>query len=116
MQSKYSQRMVRLSCKIFGEYRRPPLPQEIQKERCIDPKPRDAWHSFHYRNENTINKHSIMPLDLDNQRNPNYYPPHPQHIKLISTLRDYGLFRFSFLSTFSPLFSLLFCPLFCSIY
>jgi hypothetical protein len=57
-----------------------------------------------------------MPLDLDNQRNPNYYPPHPQHIKLISTLRDYGLFRFSFLSTFSPLFSLLFCPLFCSIY
>ncbi|XP_054164625.1 28S ribosomal protein S33, mitochondrial-like [Oppia nitens] len=93
MSSRYKQRMVQLSARIFGEYRRPDLPSELTRDRIYDEKVRHAWHSYHHRNEVVIKKLSALPMDLDCHRNHLYYPPHPQHVDLIDKLRELGLFR-----------------------
>jgi len=93
MSSKYLQRMLRLSGKIFGEYRTPEIPPEIHNDRVYDHSVRNAFREYHYRNENVIRRLSQNPMDLNVDRNPNYYPPHPQHVLLIDKLRELGLFR-----------------------
>ncbi|CAG2165301.1 unnamed protein product [Oppiella nova] len=93
MSSKYSQRMARLSQKIFGQYRRPPMPPDIQRHRTRAVYARHAFAALHHRNEAVIDRMSSLPLDLDCQRNPLYYPPHPQVYVLINRLREMGLFR-----------------------
>lgn len=93
MSSKYAQRMARLSSKIFGEYRRPEMPAHLSKDRIYSNEVRDAWIKMHYRNQVVINKMAQLPLDLDRQRTPDFYPPHPQHTFLMGKLRELGLFR-----------------------
>ncbi|CAG2108217.1 unnamed protein product [Medioppia subpectinata] len=93
MSGRYAERMRRLSGRIFGDYTRPPVPKQIQKPRMHCRKERDAFQSYHYRNELVVQRLSALPMDLDPQRNHLYYPPHPQHYRLINTLRELGLFR-----------------------
>ncbi|RWS09423.1 28S ribosomal protein S33-like protein [Dinothrombium tinctorium] len=89
--SKYAQRMARLSCRIFGEYYKPPMPKEI----ALDPDKQSAekWEANHYQNMAAIETHSKLPIDIDPDRNPNYYPPHPQIRHLMWVLREHGLYR-----------------------
>ena len=91
--SEYSLRMMKLSGRIFGEYKRPPMPHEISREVMVDTKERNSWESFHYRNEKTIKRLSEKPADLQAIRSPDYYPAHPQIRDLMTTLREHGLYR-----------------------
>ena len=91
--SKYAIRMMKLSGRIFGEYKRPPIPREITRAVMLDNKQRSKWESYHYQNESTINKSAMLPPDLDVMRTPNYYPAHPQLKDLMTSLREYGLYR-----------------------
>ncbi|RWS24168.1 28S ribosomal protein S33-like protein, partial [Leptotrombidium deliense] len=91
--SKYAQRMTRLSCKIFGEYYKPPMPKDIFVEPNIETQIR--WESEHYQNVASINRLSLKPFDFNEDKNHLYYPPHPQLRTLMYTLREHGLYRFN---------------------
>ncbi|KAJ6219906.1 hypothetical protein RDWZM_005718 [Blomia tropicalis] len=92
-QSKYALRMLKLSGKIFSEYIRPQMPHEISRAVLVDGKQRTQWESYHYQNEQIVERSKERPADLLPTRNPHYYPAHPQLKDLISTLREHGLFR-----------------------
>jgi len=91
--SKYALRMMKLSGRIFGEYKRPPMPYEITRRAMVDNKERNAWESFHWQNEQTIARTAERPADLESIRKPTYYPAHPQLQDLMGVLRDHGLYR-----------------------
>ena len=95
-QSKYTLRMLRLSSKIFSEYIRPEMPPELGRNKTVDPMPRQAWHSYHYQNEEMISRLAARPADLEPIRKPDYYPGHPQIKDLMATLREHGLYRYEF--------------------
>jgi len=40
-----------------------------------------------------VQRNMEKPFDLDDTKNYNYYPAHPQIRELTHTLREYGLFR-----------------------
>lgn len=91
--SKYAARMAKLSGRIFGEYKTPPVPKDIIKEVHNDPAPRHKWHALHTHNKKNIHLIARLPHDID----PffvKYYPPHPQIRQLMYTLREYGLYRY----------------------
>ena len=91
--SKYALRMMKLSGRIFSEYKRPPMPREISREVMVDNKERRAWESFHFQNESTVKSNAERPSDLEPTRRPDYYPAHPQLKDLTATLRKHGLYR-----------------------
>jgi len=69
------------------------MPLEMRKARMNEPWERHRFYAYHHRNERVIWRMSMLPNDLDCQRNPLFYPPHPQHKALIDKLREFGLFR-----------------------
>lgn len=89
--SHYTQKMNRLSCKIFGEYYYPPMPKDLAWSEDFIRKKR--WASLHEQNEAVIRRQSRIPADLSTEWNIKYYPPHPQIRSLMYTLRQYGLYR-----------------------
>ncbi|KAI1301365.1 28S ribosomal protein S33, mitochondrial [Halotydeus destructor] len=89
--SNYSQKMKRLSCKIFGEYYTPPAPAEYVY--MADTSVLARFNGHHYQNEQQTKRQSALPFDLNPDKNPNYYPAHPQIRSLVHTLRLHGLFR-----------------------
>lgn len=89
--SKYSQRMRRLSCKIFNDYNIPEL-----EKRDLDHGPTPqviSWVAKWHNDLRTVERNQEKPVDLDTRRNPHYYPAHPQFELLSHTLREYGLYR-----------------------
>ena len=89
--SIYTQKMARLSCKIFGQHYEPPMPVEIASG--VDYRPKAMWQNLQVHNRRVVERTAQRPLDLDTYHNPNYYPPHPQIRELVYVLRQYGLFR-----------------------
>jgi hypothetical protein len=109
--SLYSQRMKRLSCKIFNEYYEKPMPRDLA--RSADHEAKRSFMSKLIQDYNLIARVSTTPIDLDDNRNDKYYPAHPQIRSLTFKLREYGLFRYvtklriqSFLFLYSDLFFL----------
>lgn len=90
--SSYAQKMKRLSCKIFGEYYKPPMPEELAY--TIDKGHVGKWSGIHSQNQQQIGRQSALPFDLDSDWNPKYYPAHPQMKSLVHYLRLHGLFRY----------------------
>lgn len=90
--SKYSQRMRKLSCKIFNEFYVPELPkQELEYGYHLPPIMKFAanWQS----DMRVFERNQEMPSDLNQNRSHKYYPSHPQIRELTHTLREYGLYR-----------------------
>lgn len=87
----YSQRMSRLSCKIFGQFYHVPMPKEIGNGVSLVPK--YYWETVQFHNNRTVERMAQKPSDLDTNINPNFYPAHPQIRELMYVLRQYGLFR-----------------------
>ena len=87
----YEQCMKRLRCKIFNEYYEKPMSEAMarssdQNLKC-DFLDRDAYR------RNLIQRFSLPPFDLDDDKNPNYYTHNPQVRTLTFKLREYGLYR-----------------------
>lgn len=91
--SKYALRMLKLSGRIFAEYNRPAMPNEISRAVMVDPRQRQAWQLYHYQNEQVVERLAQEPSDFQRTRTPHYYPPHPQLKDLMATLREHGLYR-----------------------
>ena len=91
MPSQYAMKMKRLSCKIFQEYYKPPMPIEMVGIKQIGAI--SQWEGIHIQNKNQIERQAALPFDLDPDRNPKYYPAHPQIRELMYTLRMHGLYR-----------------------
>lgn len=89
--SLYSQKMKRLSCKIFGEYYYPPMPKEVAASNDIIRK--KFWAAAHEQNEAVIRRQAQLPADLNTCWTMKYYPPHPQIRNLMYSLRQHGLYR-----------------------
>jgi len=89
--SQFSQRIARLSAKIFGEYYTPPMPKEVAESQ--DAVRKMTWFKVHHQNHQQIKKMSGSPFDLVPGQTMAYYPPHPQLRELTHTLRKHGLFR-----------------------
>ena len=89
--SQYAMKMKRLSCKIFQEYYTPPVPKELVGMKDLGQI--FKWHGPHIQNKNQIERQAALPFDLNPDRNPKYYPAHPQIRELMHTLRMHGLYR-----------------------
>lgn len=96
--SLYDQRMKRLSCKIFNEYYEKPMPRDLA--RSGDHQAKKVFMSSLIQDYNLISRVSAMPIDLDDNRNANYYPAHAQISALTYKLREYGLYRYVLLVAF----------------
>lgn len=87
----YTERMKRLSCKIFHEYYEKPMSESMARSSDQNLKcnflEKDAYR------RNLITRFSQIPFDLDDSKNPNYYTHNPQIRELTFKLREYGLFR-----------------------
>jgi hypothetical protein len=92
MPSSFSQKMDKLSCKIFGEYYRPPMPPHVAA--ITNPAVHFHWGKVHDQNQALIKRQSKLPDDIDPWKTINYYPPHPQIRSLMHTLRQFGLYRY----------------------
>lgn len=90
--SAYSQRISRLSSKIFGLFYQPPMPVEVQNH-GNDMKAFNLWNNLQVHNRRVVERMAQKPADLNTYCNPNYYPPHPQIRELVYILRQYGLYR-----------------------
>lgn len=90
--SKYSQRMRRLSCKIFNDFYIPELSKKDMDYGPYHP-PVVEWRSKWVNDARAYERNQDKPLDLDANRNIKYYPAHPQIRGLTNQLREYGLFR-----------------------
>lgn len=90
--SKYSQKMRRLSCKIFNEFYTPELSKKELDYGSFHP-PVTAWYTKMFSDYRAWERCQERPLDLNPARNYKYYPSHPQIRALAGTLRDYGLYR-----------------------
>lgn len=90
--SKYSQRMRKLSCKIFNEFYVPELSKK-DLEYGHHHQPVNQWIQRLVTDIRVYEKNFERPIDLDSGRNMNYYPAHPQIRELTHVLREYGLYR-----------------------
>lgn len=89
--SKYHQRMRRLSCKIFNEFYIPELDKK-DLDHGYTPQVMN-WAVKWHNDLRTVERNQERPVDLDPDRNPHYYPAHPQFEELTHTLREYGLYK-----------------------
>ena len=109
--STYSQKMNRLSCKIFGNYYTPPMPKDVAESNIFGLQ--NDWKKVHTQSEAVILRQSKLPDDLNPEWTLKYYPPHPQIRSLMYTLRQFGLYRSVYL--ICCLFPLSFlCPFSCT--
>jgi len=90
--SKYSQRMRKLSCKIFNDFYMPELPKR-DYEYGIGHQPVARWLTKWHKECSIFNWVQKVPTDLDHNYGHKYYPAHPQIRALTHILRQYGLFR-----------------------
>lgn len=90
--SKYSQRMRKLSCKIFNDFY---IPELTKKDLDYGhyAHPVNSWAVKWYNDYRAHQRNQEKPFDLNSDSNYKYYPPHPQIRSLTHTLREYGLFR-----------------------
>lgn len=89
--SLYDQCMKRLSCKIFNEYYEKPMTESMA--RSSDQLLKCSFLEKDVYRRNLIKRFSSQPIDLDNDKNQNYYTHNPQIRELTFKLRQYGLFR-----------------------
>ena len=90
--SKYSQRMRKLSCKIFNDFYVPEISKKEYEHGFSHPST-SHWLKKVFSDYRTFERNTEKPGDFDTRRNPNYYPAHPQVRQLTHHLREYGLFR-----------------------
>lgn len=90
--SDYHQKMRALSCKIFNKFYIPELPKKQLDYGTGNPSVQQ-WINKWYLDFRTFERNMDLPLDIDDDRNMNYYPAHPQIRELTHILREYGLFR-----------------------
>lgn len=84
--------MRKLSCKIFNEFYIPEINKK-EYEYDISHPSTSQWLVKVRSQYSTFERNKERPGDLDPQKNPKYYPPHPQLRYLTNELREYGLFR-----------------------
>lgn len=90
--SKYSQRMRKLSCKIFNEFYVPEMSKK-ELEYTIYSKQANQFVAKWHGDCRVFERMQDKPFDLNTERNHKYYPAHPQIRALTHNLREYGLFR-----------------------
>lgn len=90
--SAYSQKMRRLSCKIFNEFYIPELTKK-ELDYGTGHQPVAQWVGRWFTDMRAFQRNQDRPIDLDPNRNWNYYPAHPQIRALTHQLREYGLYR-----------------------
>lgn len=90
--SSYSQKMRKLSCKIFNDFYVPEL-NRADLDHGQHHAPVYAWTSKWIQDLRTVDRSRQAPLDLESHRNPKYYPAHPQIREMTHRLREYGLYR-----------------------
>lgn len=84
--------MRKLSCKIFNEFYIPELTKK-EFEYGTWHAPVNQWTIKWFNDLRAMERNQERPIDLNSDRNPKYYPAHPQIRELTHTLREYGLFR-----------------------
>lgn len=84
--------MRKLSCKIFNDFYIPELPKkDLEYGPCHAPV--SQWAIKWFNDLRAFERNQERPIDLNSDKNPKYYPAHPQIRALTNTLREYGLFR-----------------------
>lgn len=91
--SKYSQKMRKLSCKIFNDFYVPELSKKEDLGYGTGHQPVAMWSAKWISDIRVFERNQNRPLDLNPNKDQNYYPAHPQLRALTHTLREYGLFR-----------------------
>lgn len=84
--------MRKLSCKIFNDYYIPELSKKEIEYGTANQTVKD-WFGQWVSDLRVYQRAQERPLDLDRDRNENYYPAHPQLRSLTYILREYGLYR-----------------------